>query len=1084
MANSFIPLNNFGAVPYSSSAALPTAAPTGSLAVAIDTSTTYVFNAGVWNALAGGGGGSGTVTSVSVVSTHGFTGTVATATTTPAITLSTSITGFLQGDGTSISAATTTGSGSTLVLATSPTLVTPLLGVPTSGTLTNCTGLPISTGVSGLGTGVATFLATPSSANLASAVTDETGSGALCFATSPTLVTPLLGTPTSGVLTNCTGTAAGLTAGTCTTIPTLSGEVTNSSNAITLVNASVIGKVLTGYSSGAGTVAAADTILQAVQKLNGNDSTNANLTGPITSVGNATSIASQTGTGTKFVVDTSPTLVTPVIGVASGTSLNLSGLTASQAVVTDGSKNLASLAYSSAATASNLSQRDSNANEFSNNFVFNLTNITSAAGTTVLTAASTGIQRVTGSTTQQINLPVATTLTNGFFFKVHNASTGIVTVMATDGSTTIATIPGGGAAYFVCSDSSTSNGSWSVRFFMPSNASYGTSGMTVTGTLASTSNLSGSNVINGYTTVVTAAGTTVLTVASTGLQFFTGSTTQIVTLPVTSTLVLGQSFLVVNNSSGAVTVNSSGGNLVATVAASTSNPFVCILTSGTSAASWSATGGAGGGGGSGTVTSVALTVPTFLSIAGSPITSSGTLAITLSGSALPIANGGTASTTASTAFNALSPMTTGGDIIYGGASGAGTRLANGTVGQVLTSGGTTVAPTWTTVGGTGTVTSVGISVPGSSIFGTSGTPVTVSGVLGITTTGTSGGIPYFSSSSVLSTSAALTASQVVLGGGAGAAPTVLAAGSQYQSLRMGASNPAYGSIDVSQSAAVTGVLANANTTAASANTASAIVTRDSSTNTNIGNIFFVDYTANSSTAITLDTVNGRSQSITLTGNATITMPSSPSSGTEREIVLQLIQDGTGSRTVTWSGVTWATTGGVAPAINSAISASTYFFLRGTNASGWIGYAASQNIGVSDASNAAAGYIGEVISSNIAIGSAISLTTATAANITSISLSPGDWAVNATIGFIPAGTTIPTLFVGSINTTSATQATSPNTGAFFNYGLTFTTGGTQIFPTGTTRISISSTTTVYLVATATFTVSTLTGYGYIAARRVR
>jgi hypothetical protein len=82
---------------------------------------------------------------------------------------------------TALEAVTTTGTGSA-VRASSPTLVTPILGTPNSGTLTNCTGLPISTGVSGLATGVASFLATPSSANLRAALSDESGTGALLFA--------------------------------------------------------------------------------------------------------------------------------------------------------------------------------------------------------------------------------------------------------------------------------------------------------------------------------------------------------------------------------------------------------------------------------------------------------------------------------------------------------------------------------------------------------------------------------------------------------------------------------------------------------------------------------------------------------------------------------------------------------------------------------------------------------------------------------------------------------------------------------------------------------------------------------------
>jgi len=90
----------------------------------------------------------------------------------------------------------------------------------------------------------------------------------------------------------------------------------------------------------------------------------------------------------------------------------------------------------------------------------------------------------------------------------------------------------------------------------------------------------------GYTTTATAAGTTTLTVSSTQLQFFTGTTTQTVVLPVASTLTSGQRFEINNNSTGSVTVNSSGANLVSTVSANTTVVCTCILTSGTTAASW------------------------------------------------------------------------------------------------------------------------------------------------------------------------------------------------------------------------------------------------------------------------------------------------------------------------------------------------------------------------------------------------------------------------------------------------------------------------------------------------------------------
>ena len=313
------------------------------------------YQAGAWVALGSGGGGGVTTFS------GGATGLTPSSATSGAITLSGILNVANGGSGVN----TSTGTGS-VVLSISPTLVTPDLGTPSALVGTNITGTA-SGFTAGHVTTNANLTGPITSVGNATSISSQTGTGTtFVMSISPILTTPNLGTPSTLVATNITGTASGLTAGTVTTNANLTGEATSTGNAVTLTNSAVIGKVLTGYVSGAGVVASTDTILQAIQKLNGNAGGGGSGTVTSVSVVTANGISgtvatatttpaitlslTTTGTGTTYVVATSPTLITPALGTPTalvGTNISgtAAGLTAGAATVLATARTIAGVSF-------------------------------------------------------------------------------------------------------------------------------------------------------------------------------------------------------------------------------------------------------------------------------------------------------------------------------------------------------------------------------------------------------------------------------------------------------------------------------------------------------------------------------------------------------------------------------------------------------------------------------------------------------------------------------------------------------------------------------------------------------------------
>jgi len=546
--------------------------------------------------------------------------------------------------------------------------------------------------------------------------------------------------------------------------------------------------------------------------------------------------------------------------------------------------------------------RDANSNITTNCLFEGFTS--QAAGTLItLTAASVQNWVISGSGGQTIKLPDATTLPNGALFTFNNNQTSGTIIVQNNSSTTVATLQSGAFSTVALLSNSVAAGTWDAHAQAPSNVSWSTNTFDYAGSITSATwngtaialNRGGTNAnltaVNGgavYSTesalAITAAGTSgqVLTSSGAGAPTWTTPTTGTVT-----------------SVTGTSPIASSGGNTPAisiSQATTSTNGYL-------SSTDWNTFNNKQPAGTY--VTSVSAT---------SPVTSSGGTTPTIAMPAATTSVSGYLTSTDWNTFNnkgsgtvtsvaALTLGTTGTDLSSTVATGTTTPVITLNVPTAsATNRGVLSSADWTTFNnkGSGTVTSVSFTGGIISVATSTTTPA-------FTVAGTSGGIPYFASGTTWASSAALASNALVVGGGAGAAPSTITTGSGVVTALGVATNGSGGFVT---------------------DTGTVTLTNKTLTNPTITNYTETVNALGTGSSFSPALTSGTVITLTTNANTTITLPTS----TAGKSYIIIVNYG-GTHTLTWAGgstIKWVN--GTTPTATSVSGKYDIFsfFCDGTN----------------------------------------------------------------------------------------------------------------------------------------------------------